>query len=60
MVRMEIKVFDKDGNDVTNERNWYIGVDGVLYMQTNDIDSPLYEANDIKGYRYRYKIIFND
>lgn len=60
MVRMEIKVFDKDGNDVTNERDWYIGVDGVLYMQTNDIDSPLYEANDMKGCRYRYKIIFSD
>jgi hypothetical protein len=60
MVRMEIKVFDKDGNDVTNERDWYIDVNGVLYMRTNDIDSPLYEANDMKGCRYRYKIIFSD
>ena len=23
MVRMEFKVFDRDGNDVTKERNWY-------------------------------------
>lgn len=60
MGRIEIKVFDKDGNDVTNERDWYIDTNGILYMQTNDIDSPLYEANDMKGCKYKYNITFSN
>lgn len=45
---MRFEVFEGD-KDVTGTHDWYIGVDGTLYYETNDIDCPLQEA---KGYRY--------
>lgn len=50
---MFFKVFDKVGNDVTEQQEWYIDVYGTLYFMTNDIDSPLQEAED---YGYTYKV----
>lgn len=46
--KMRFAVFEGD-KDVTNTRDWYIGTDGTLYYETNDIDCPLQEA---EGYRY--------
>ena len=30
-MRPEIKVYDNQGHDVTEEKTWYIGTDGYLY-----------------------------
>lgn len=38
------KVYDRDGKDVTNEREWYIDKNGCLYYETDDVDSPLQYA----------------
>lgn len=46
---MKIIVYDANGKDVTNDRDWYVGVDGTLYFEIEDIDCPLMEAD---GYTY--------
>ena len=50
-IRISFRVYDKDGNDVTDKNDWYIGIDGILYFETTDIDCPLMEAEE-----YRYEI----
>ena len=40
------KVYDCDGNDVSNEHEWYIDREGNLYYMTSDIDCPLASADD--------------
>lgn len=43
---MGFKVYNLDGEDVTQDRQWYIDPDGVLYYLTSDVDSPLIDAGD--------------
>lgn len=43
---MKFKVYDKNGKDVTDTRNWYIDVNGNLYFESNDVDCPLIDADD--------------
>lgn len=45
-------VFDKNGKDITAQEEWYLDVTGALYFMTNDIDSPLMEA-EYFGYTYK-------
>ena len=51
MDKIKFKVYDKNGNDVTNKDDWYIDINGNLYFETTDIDCPLMEAEE-----YRYEI----
>ena len=51
MNKIKFRVSDKEGNDVTDKNDWYIGIDGILYFETTDIDCPLMEAEE-----YRYEI----
>lgn len=46
MSKVKLAVFDQDGKNITDERTWYIDVDGNLYFETSDIDMPLQDAND--------------
>ena len=39
---MRIIVKDNLGNDVTNDREWYINTEGNIFYYTGDIDGPLY------------------
>ena len=39
---MKIIVRDNLGNDVTNDREWYINTNGDIFYYTGDIDGPLY------------------
>ncbi len=45
-------VYDSNGEDVTQQEEWYIDVYGTLYFMTNDIDSPLMDAESF-GYTYK-------
>ena len=49
------EVFDREGNDVTNQEEWYIDVNGDLFFMTNDIDSPLMDAESF-GFIYKMKV----
>lgn len=51
-MKFKIKVLDKDGKDVTKDRDWYIDTEGNLYYETNDIDCPLVDAED-----YCYQVL---
>ncbi len=51
MDKIKFRVYDKEGYDVTDKNDWYIGIDGILYFETTDIDCPLMEAEE-----YRYEI----
>ena len=50
---IKFEVFDKNGVNVTDKEEWYIDPQGYLYFMTDDIDSPLQEAED---YGYTYKV----
>lgn len=54
MDKIKFKVYDKNGNDVTDKNDWYIGVDGILYFEVENIDCPLMDAEE---YGYRYEIV---
>lgn len=43
---MKIIVRDNLGNDVTNDREWYINTDGKIFYYTGDIDGPLYVVDN--------------
>ena len=43
---MKIVVRDNLGNDVTNEREWYINTEGKIFYYTGDIDEPLYVVDN--------------
>lgn len=43
---MGFKVYDTDGNDVTNKRQWFMDTEGNLYYLTGDTDSPLMEETE--------------
>lgn len=45
------RVYDAANNDITNQEEWYIDVNGNLFFMTNDIDSPLMEAETF-GFHY--------
>ena len=49
---MDFKVYKiVTGEDVTDEREWYVDTDGNLLFMTNDVDCPLHEAGDEYCYR---------
>ena len=52
------KVFDKNGKDVTNQEEWYIDIHGDLFFMTDDVDSPLMDAESF-GYTYKMEGIDN-
>ena len=39
---MRIVVRDNLGQDVTDDREWYISTDGQIFYYTGDPDGPLY------------------
>ncbi len=41
-----MRVFDENGKDVTHTGCFYLGADGLLYKETNDIDMPLVEDTE--------------
>lgn len=43
---MEFKVYDSEGNDVTETRQWFIDTKGNLYYLTDDAGSPLMETDE--------------
>jgi hypothetical protein len=43
---MKIIVRDNLGNDVTNDREWYVNTDGKIFYYTGDIDGPLYVVDN--------------
>ena len=49
---MLFKVYDSKGKDITYQEEWYIDLQGNLYFMTNDIDSPLMDA-EYFGYTYK-------
>lgn len=50
---MKFKVYESTTDkDVTNEKEWYIDIEGNLFFLTDDIDSPLYIASG----EYYYKL----
>ena len=49
---MIFKVFDANGKDITEQEEWYIDIYGTLFFMTNDIDSPLLDA-EFFGYTYK-------
>ena len=54
-MKLKFKVFDKNGNDITNKHEWYVDSQGHLYFMTNEINSPLVEAEDsYKGYKLEW------
>ena len=50
---MIFKVFNANGEDITEQEEWYIDIYGTLFFMTNDIDSPLQDAGN---YGYTYKM----
>ena len=49
---MKFRVYETvTGNDVTDEREWYIDMDGELCYLVEDINCPLYMASG----QYYYK-----
>jgi hypothetical protein len=43
---MKIRVRDNLGNDVTNDREWYVNTSGKIFYYTGDIDGPLYVVDN--------------
>lgn len=43
---MPFKVRDMEGNDITDRQEWYMNPKGELFYLTNDVDSPLAEADE--------------
>lgn len=46
-------VFDEKMQDVTKKAVWFIGVDGNLYFESGNMDTPLQLADP------KYKVMFN-
>ena len=44
-------VIAPDGHVATNESEWYIRSDGILFVLTENVDNPLKEA---EGYHYEF------
>lgn len=49
--KIRFKVYDKNGNDVTNTKDWFIDNYGLLQYMTHNIDSITAEADE--GYYYK-------
>lgn len=56
-MKINFKVFDKNGMDVTNDRCWYLDSNGDLCYETTDIDFPVMNALEEEGFRYELNII---
>ena len=38
---MKFRIIDKNGKDVTDTRDWYLDLNGNVYIETDDIDMPI-------------------
>lgn len=55
---MKFKVYElATDKDVTDEKEWYIDIDGNLLFITNDIDSPLYMASGEYYYKLEIEVL---
>ena len=52
--KLEIRVYNKAGEDVTGMNEWYIDKNGLLYFETNDVNCPLCYTED-----FDYEILLN-
>ena len=52
MGKVSIKVYDKQGRDVTYDDDWHLNMEGELLCATNDIDDPYIPVDPNEGYRY--------
>jgi hypothetical protein len=52
MGKVSIKVYDRQGRDVTYDDDWHLNMEGELLCATNDIDEPYLPVNPAEGYRY--------
>lgn len=51
---MKFKVYEtKTGKDVTDDRDWFIDEDGLLWYRTGDVSMPI--AAEVSG-EYYYKL----
>lgn len=54
---MKFRVYETvTDKDVTNERDWYIDVDGVLCYRVDDMNCTLYEASGQHYYKLEMKV----
>lgn len=51
---IKIIVYDKDGKNVTDERDWMIDKDGYLRYECDDIDCPVVTVGE--GYFYELEV----
>ena len=51
-MKFTFKVFNPNGEDVSNKRNWYLDTDGNLCYEVGDIDFPVVCTLPEEGYRY--------
>lgn len=56
--KMRFRVYELGTDkDVTDEKEWYIDIDGNLFFMTDDIDAPLYEASVEYYYKLEIKVL---
>lgn len=51
-MKVKFTVFDVNGMDVTNKRNWLLDSNGDLFYETTDIDSTIEPVLDEEGFTY--------
>ena len=55
---MKFKVYELVTNkDVTDEKEWYLDIDGNLLFVINDIDAPLYMASGEYYYKLEIEVL---
>lgn len=52
MGKVSIKVYDKQGRDVTYDDDWHLNMEGELLCATNDNDDPYIPVDPNAGYWY--------
>lgn len=55
-MNFRIKVINEYGKDVTKDYDWCIDTDGILLVETSDVDMPLQVADR----KFRYEIIIGN
>lgn len=50
---MEIHVYDRENRDVTDENDWFVDTEGILYIVTGD------GSRTEAGERYRWTMLFH-
>ena len=51
-MKIQFRVFDASGNDVTDSKAWFVDTEGTLYFATGDEDYPL-ELAAYHGFSYK-------